>query len=363
MEFPNKYNEYIIKTAKGVEKNVNDDIEWKAAENICIEHYLSSFSKDIKYLIYPSEPWVPVNPSYRKELNSNSRAGLYSAYDDPTKLIQRTRDWIDLENNAFRKYLNQSLTDYIVAEHETTGVRNDRADNIATRVGSALKTSRPLINISTRASSLVHGADWNNELKHFYTKLPVSGENLKSIQQSLLKVYKQNMSKEYDTASNKEGLFFQDQTGSVDIIEFFTMYQEPVQPFIFDSLFRPIVEEWNDRNSSAGEITSFWQDRRTRNLVEFLPIPSEIIFGIVRGYFVAKLLGKLNVEKTGSLGYKVSVDNHEFPFPLIQVIYTKYNLHGVLMETLPLAQSLFSMGASKDAIDGFNKLLVLGKDL
>ena len=129
-----------------------------------------------------------------------------------------------------------------------------------------------------------------------------------------------------------------------------------MQPFIFDSLFRPIVEEWNDRNSSAGEITSFWQDRRTRNLVEFLPIPSEIIFGIVRGYFVAKLLGKLNVEKTGSLGYKVSVDNHEFPFPLIQVIYTKYNLLGVLMET-PLAQSFLRVQAR--CTDGYKKLLEL----
>ena len=44
----------------------------------------------------------------------------------------------------------------------------------------------------------------------------------------------------------KKAYSFRDQTGSVDIIEFFTMYQEPVQPFIFDSLFRPIVEEWND---------------------------------------------------------------------------------------------------------------------
>tara|TARA_X000001036_G_scaffold210207_1_gene197493 strand:- start:506 stop:880 length:375 start_codon:yes stop_codon:yes gene_type:complete len=32
------------------------------------------------------------------------------------------------------------------------------------------------------------------------------------------------------------------------------------------------------------------------------------------------------------------------------------------METLPLAQSLFSMGVSKDAIDGYKKLLELGKD-
>ena len=47
----------------------------KAAENICIGISLALFPKDIKYLIYPSEPWVPVNPSYRKELNSNFELG------------------------------------------------------------------------------------------------------------------------------------------------------------------------------------------------------------------------------------------------------------------------------------------------
>jgi len=359
-EFPEIYQKYIIRTAISLDDRLSDDLEFDVAEVICIKNYLNQFTDNLKNLIYPTVEWVPINVSYRKTLNSMQAKGIYESFSTPEKLLDRTRTWLDQENNSFRKYLNEPLTEYVIADQQNTNVKNQRANNLANKVSSSLKVAKPLIDISEPAKFLVHGDNFNYEMTHSYTRVPIAGENTKSLQDSLLKIYKSEMPDIYNQATNKDTLFFQDPKSTVDIIEYFSLFSQPVQPFIFESLFRPIVDEWNENNTSKGDIAGFWQDRRTRSLTEFLPVPQKTIFGLVRGYFVSNLTGD-RLSQLEDLGYKVTIENLHFPYPLIVPTSDGHNLIGALLESLPLAQSLASMKINTEVLDAYVKLLDYGK--
>ena len=55
------------------------------------------------------------------------------------------------------------------------------------------------------------------------------------------------MKKQLASPTNKEDTFFDDTSDSVNSIEYFTMFSKPVQPFVFESLFRDIEEHGNKK--------------------------------------------------------------------------------------------------------------------
>ena len=55
-------------------------------------------------------------------------------------------------------------------------------------------------------------------------------------------------------------------------IDAFTVLVEPYEPVVFDSLMKPIAEEWGDRSKTADGREEFWRWRRARSLPEFIPV-------------------------------------------------------------------------------------------
>ena len=356
-KFPEVYEEYLI-------QNAGDGADNKlgAAENLSIEEYLSEFVKGVGVLINSDTPWVPSNQEFRSNYNDMASTGTYISVSDPYKFIERTRNWFEQKENIFKNYLNQSLTDYLLAKGQNASERLSRSDDVASKISSAIDTSRPLIKIFNNGSQLVHKNTVElDKFNNFYTQLPIKGDDLKEIQDATLKIYQQKMAEEFLLSSNKEETFFQDQNASINQIEFFSILRQPMQPFVFESLFRDVVKNWANRNGSHVDITSFWKDRRTRPLSEFLPFPKEVIYGLVRGYFVSTIAGEFKDEDDEKLGIKASVHGKDFPFPLIEVIHKRNNLLGVLLETIPLAYSNFAMKVDTKALDGYLSLLNYGK--
>lgn len=367
-EFPRKFEELLIQNARALTKLTNEDVSIGSAKSICVKNYLSEFTKfneiDNEFggnLINPTTKWSPINTDYRKDISEPQHTGVYQSPSNPLNLIERTRDWFEQRENSFKNYLNKSLVDYLKAEGLTTTEKTKRSNQVSSKISEALDTSKPLITISEDASNNVHSTEHINEDKHFYTQIPIKSDEFKETQQSILNIYNQKMKKEYDSSTNKEDTFFDDTSDSINSIEYFTMFSKPVQPFIFESLFREIVKSWEQKSGSEVDVTSFWKDRRTRSLDEFLPLPIEIIFGLVRGYFVAKLIGVYTDETDDKLGIKASIDGADFPFPLIEVVRERKNVLGILLETLPLAYSKFSMNVDKNALEPYLKLLDYGK--
>ena len=356
-KFPEVYEDYLI-------QNAGDDADGKlgAAENLSIEEYLSEFTKGVGVLINSDTPWSPINQEFRSNFNDLPSSGSYISVSNPVKFIERTRTWFEQKENIFKNYLNESLTDYLLAKGKNDSERLSRSDDLASKISSALDTSKPLIKIFNNGSQLVHEDTVDlDKYKNFFTQLPIKGDKLNAIQEATLKIYQQKMSAVFLESANKEETFFQDQNASINQIEFFSILEQPMQPFVFESLFRDVVKSWGEKNTSAVDITSFWKDRRTRPLSEFLPLPKEIIYGLVRGYFVSNIVGEFEDDEDDKLGIKASVNGKDFPFPLIEVIRKRNNLLGVLLETMPLAYSLYAMRVDTKALDGYLTLLDYGK--
>ena len=79
--------------------------------------------------------------------------GTYISVSDPYKFIERTRKWFEQKENIFKNYLNQSLTDYLLAKGQNASERLSRSDDVASKISSAIDTSRPLIKYSTMEAS------------------------------------------------------------------------------------------------------------------------------------------------------------------------------------------------------------------
>lgn len=367
-EFPKLFDQLLVQNALALAKKDDSKLTPDAAKAICIKNYLSEFitfdplvNEYSGGLINPKNEWVPINTDFREDISQGQSSGVYASPSNPINLIERTRVWFEQKENSFKQYLNKSLVEYLQAEGLSTSEKDKRGNEVASKISQALDTSKPLITISADASNAVHGSDHDNEFKHFYTQIPIKSDEFKNTQESILNIYNQKMKKEYDSSTNKEDTFFDDTSDSVNSIEYFTMFSKPVQPFVFESLFREIVRTWEQKSESEVDVTSFWKDRRTRSLDEFLPLPIEVIFGLVRGYFVAKLLESYSDEVDEKLGIKASINDLNFPFPLIEVARERKNVLGLLLETLPLAYSKFSMNVDRNGLKPYLELLSYGK--
>ncbi len=88
--------------------------------------------------------------------------------------------------------------------------------------------------------------------------------------------------------------WFQD--ARVDGIEVFAMSGFPYQPIVMDSVMEPIARGWLKQSNTQHSREAFWQFKRARLLGEAIPADPRVISSMIRGWYVAKALGRLDVE-------------------------------------------------------------------
>ena len=128
-------------------------------------------------------------------------------------------------------------------------------------------------------------------------------------------------------------------------IDAFAVLSEPYQPVVFDSLMRPIAEEWGDRSKTADGREEFWRWRRARSLPEFMPAAPAVRRAMVRGWFTASILGQITFD---DLAVKIFVPNPvggkgkwaSFPNPpLAAGITATHDYLPLALESFPLRSS------------------------
>jgi hypothetical protein len=145
-----------------------------------------------------------------------------------------------------------------------------------------------------------------------------------------------------------------------------------MNPMVFTSLMAPVIESWSRNNNSIQLRQGFWTNRRSRPLVEAIPMAPEQINKLVRGWFVSQLMNLRTATADPSRGPKISIfdreqrKNVDFPHPLLglksESIVSNPDLLPAILESLGLAMAQCDQVSTLAPLEPYWEMMKLGED-
>lgn len=299
--------------------------------------------------------WTPREHELHLELASPQRAS-FDIKMTGQDLLDRAIEWLHAPGTPAGSYVKEGLARYFDADHVEPAERSKRLSRFEQQFAASVDAAQPLVGIKKAVLVAVHGRhDVRSET--FFTELPVASN---SDEGAVVK-----------RVLEAKGLWSADTAKSFNIsdrgfIDAFTVLVEPYEPVVFDSLMKPIAEEWGDRSKTADGREEFWRWRRARELPEFIPAAPAVRKAMVRGWFTAAILKQIELndqEATIFVPNPVGGSGawRSFPNPLLASgIHAQHDYLPLALESLPLAFVDISVSAELTPILPYRRLRDLG---
>jgi hypothetical protein len=219
-----------------------------------------------------------------------------------------------MESRPLGKFIHTTLYQWLNPENEFE--REQREHKLLKEFETILKLGNPFSELNTTLHAAVHGSE-KPDLAVFVDEFPAFfGDELKLRLEKLL---------------TDAGIFGRSWTGSNTAsilnpsLDVFSTLPSGVHHFMFDNLMKPINAAWKKVEGHASDRLAFMHMRQTRTLPETVPLAPEILDSVLRGWYVARLLGRVK-EESGEVGQdpRLSVFNEDpmnsgwdpLPYPL-----------------------------------------------
>jgi hypothetical protein len=251
------------------------------------------------------------------------------------------------------------MASYLSETRKDRGETSERIRKFREQFDAAVAASEPLIKLNAGLLMTVHGKSLG-ERRSVVSAIPfpVGSDLYKAIKETLTK---------YDMWTDKtsDGWFRESNTQNIDI---FTLQKFPYQPMVMDSLVQPIAQQWLASRNEPEKREAFLKWRRARNLKESTPVAPEVMAAILRGWYVAKILGQLDA-KTDDLmrGPAISIwtgpgdKKADFPHPLMHKGFTPpFDYPGTLLKSISIAIVLCNAEGSLNPLTSYHRLMDLG---
>jgi hypothetical protein len=311
---------------------------------------------DKQHVVTQPSAWTPEASELHVELSSAQRAD-FDIRISAAELLERATAWLNRPGTPAGNFVSESLGHYLSDDAGVeAGELSERLARFEQRLGAAVDAAQPLIGIKKSVLVAVHG---RHEVKSetFFSEIPVplSSDAAKVVQRVL-------ESKGLWTAETSKNFTESDRS----FIDAFTVLNEPYEPVVFDSLMKPIAEEWGDRSKSADGREEFWRWRRARALPEFIPAAPAVTKAMVRGWFTSNLLAQMKFDEAEvSIFIPNSVGGSgtwgTFPSPsLASGITANHEYLPLTLESLPLAWVDLSVTSDLGALAPYRRLRDLG---
>ncbi|MDN3495193.1 tubulin-like doman-containing protein [Planococcus sp. APC 4015] len=279
---------------------------------------------------------------------------------DPESYIERARLWMRREGMPFQAYISEDLLDFFDEAAVTPDVFASRRDRYREQLQAALGASEPLVKLNAALLREVHGKSVNEDTSLVFSSIPFrEGTEMYTITKAVLAQLGF-----WDDATSES--WFRD--ANVDGIEVFAMSGFPYQPIVMDSVMEPIARGWLSQSNTQDSREAFWQFKRARLLGEAIPADPRMIASMIRGWYVAKVLGQLDVDNDhGERGPKLSIWSApnrafvDFPHPLLSARNAQsIDYPGAVMQSLTIAIALCQVDATLAPLAAYKALAALG---
>nr|BFF08922.1 hypothetical protein GCM10025699_02250 [Microbacterium flavescens] len=295
----------------------------------------------------PDSSFAPQTPHFRMET-------------EPEVYLERARLWMRREGMPFQAYIGEDLLTYFDENGNPPDVFAKRRDRYREQLQAALGASEPLVKLNSGLLRAVHDKAVNEDTSLVISSIPFrEGTTMYTVTKAVLAELGF-----WDDATSES--WFRD--ARVDGIEVFAMSGFPYQPIVMDSVMEPIARGWLSQSGTQDSREAFWQFKRSRLLGESIPADQRVIASMIRGWYVAKTLNRLDIKSTaGERGPELLVwDPHSrkhvgFPHPLLTARNAlPVDYPGAVMQSLTIAIALCQVDGTLDSLRPYQVLAALG---
>jgi len=295
----------------------------------------------------PEMSFAPQSPHFRLET-------------EPDVYLERARLWMRREGMPFQAYIGEDLLNYFDENLVTPDVFARRRDRYREQLHAALGASEPLVKLNPALLRAVHDKAINESTSLVISSIPFrEGTTMHTITKTVL-----GELGFWDDATSDS--WFRD--ARVDAIEVFAMSGFPYQPIVMDSVMEPIARGWLSQSGTQDSREAFWQFKRSRLLGESIPADQRMIASMIRGWYVAKTLNRLDTKSgNGERGVELLVwdprsrKHVAFPHPLLTPRNAQpVDYPGAVMQSLTIAIALCQVDGTLDPLLPYQALAALG---
>lgn len=323
-------------------------------------------------LLVRTANWVPRLAQAQRTQGPPTKASFVVPYEhvslmEGSETWQGIEAWLSSDDSAqLGKLLKIDLHTYVNSGDPKTRLAREQA--LQSAFTAATLAAAPLVSIKQAVANAVHATP-GNEFSANVSPIPFPpGDPLFEPLKTQL------VSSGLAQAANADGLF---KTRSVDNITFLTSNANAMQAVVFDNVMAPAASDWQRRKANQQLREIFWRWRRARPLAESLPIARERLPLLIRGWFVADLLGQLRLEFDRSVGPKIEIwcaDKgwKSFPVPLLSRSPglprpsrsgENFEYLAAVLKSMSLALLDVYQSASIEPLAPYHRLLDLGGDV
>ena len=253
--------------------------------------------------------------------------------------------------------------------HPDPTIANARINAYKSAFSSALKLSAPLCSLNKALIGQVHSNVLSKGDRYVHmSTIPFKDQgNLKDLYD--ITVHEIQAANLWDPSESPKSF---KAVGGIQQIDIFSTLTSAMNPMVFSSLMNPVIESWSRNNNSIQLRQGFWTNRRSRPLVEAIPMAPEQISKLVRGWFVSQLLNLRVAIADSSRGPKISIydrdqrKNVDFPHPLLglksESIVSNPDLLPAVLESLGLALAQCDQVSTLTPLEPYWAMMKLGED-
>lgn len=266
--------------------------------------------------------------------------------------------WMRRPNTPFSELLDSTLRSYLgdttvygdgrVAPH----IYNQRQDKFIAQLRAAFAAAAPLVNIDQNLLAAVHPKTKANISTKIISQIPLQGHPVEG------KIRTELGSLGINDASIEKTLTTSTSTRVVDISSFLW---PPHSVLTVKSLLGPISADWN-KSVQSRMAGSFWSRRRSTRIQEFVPVPQAVLVSLVRGWFVAGMMGLLDRRDD----QEIRIHTHDrgvvsFPSPTLSISSYRDDHLPRVLESIALAYVECSTEGSLLPLEPYRRLRDLGR--
>lgn len=245
-------------------------------------------AQDVRPLFETVDHWQPSEAILLGgEPDHPARFRLHTERDE---VVLRARAWMLRDGSEFDDFLSLGLRSYLQEpDHKVSaGAARQRERAFQSALEAAFEAAEPLVFIDPELLAQIH-----NRSVHTHVvpgAIPLKNHRLEGwVTQFLDTRLEANPSGSHDNVT---------QDDRIKRISVYSMLEGALHPAVFKSLTEPIAQGYSDAVHGS-QLSGFWKWRRSRPLAQAVPLPMSMVRALVRGWFVARFFGLLEVDGSG----------------------------------------------------------------
>lgn len=312
------------------------------------------------------DPLIDVDQSWRPEMTSPrrmtevARSAAVSVATDIDALGRRARSWVRTPGTTIGRFLGlcfrQCLSDPDPSTSAHAVVSVSRVAEFKRRflaqIGTAIEASAPLIDLDRTLLGTVHPNPQQHDL-HF-SAIPLENLPIADEVKSALQSAGQDPHRADDWFTTDEG---------VTTIDITSAFSAPMSVLAMKSLLKPIADDWSQAAPGSDDEREFWKQRRSRPLQRFVPCSQALLACMVRGWFVGRLLGMIDISERPRIMCVDMGEAVDFPRPFPTHSSDQLEHLALALESLSLAYVEASRLSSLDPFKPYIQLRELGRSV